>query len=136
MTLQELLDHALIQQWFPLSYKGPLQTYVKQYAKALGHEAKICPTTAYHLPDDLIRDTLYTAVDGPHVQPRSVQAGINMILKLVHKAVTEGCLRRLMPSPHVTGYDPIVHPLAYLYRTHPERPAGRISPSPNIHATA
>ena len=122
MTLQELLDHALIQQWFPLSYKGPLQTYVKKYAKALGHEAKICPTTAYHLPDDLIRDTLYTAVDDPHIQPRSVQAGINMILKLLHKAVSEGCLPALdaLPTRHRLTTR-IVHPLRYLYRTHPER---------------
>ena len=54
MTLQELLEHALAYQWFTPSYTSPLQTYVKQYAKALGCEAKTCPSMLYHLPDERV----------------------------------------------------------------------------------
>jgi hypothetical protein len=122
MTLQELLDQALIQQWFQPSYTRPLQTYIKKYAQALGHEAKTCPSQVYHMPDDMIRDTLFAMVADGETQPRSVQAGINMILKLLQKAVAEGCLPALdtLPTRH-RQTTRIVHPLQYLYRTHPER---------------
>jgi hypothetical protein len=99
MTLQELLDHALARQWFAASYgtptkSGPLQTYVKKYAAALGHETRRCPPKVYHLPDERVRDTLFDAADDD-VPPRSVQACVNAILKLLHRAVAEGGLPSL-----------------------------------------
>jgi hypothetical protein len=91
MMLQELLEEAFTQGWFTPSYRGPLQRYAKKYAQALGQEAKTCPPRIYHQPDEVIRDTLYQAAD-PALQPRSVQACVNAILKLLHRGVAEGCL--------------------------------------------
>jgi hypothetical protein len=95
---------------------------VKKYAQALGHEAKSCPPTVYHVPDEVIRETLFSVAADGDTQPRSVQAGINMILKLLHKAVDEGCLPALdaLPTRHRLTTR-IVHPLQYLHRSHPER---------------
>ena len=91
MTLQELLEHALGQQWFTPSYTNPLRTYVKKYARALGLRGQELSATIYHLPDERVSEIIHTAAD-EHLQPRSVQARVNGILKLLHRAVKEGCL--------------------------------------------
>jgi hypothetical protein len=91
MTLQELFDRAIKDQWFAPSYRAPLQTYVKRYAAALGQEPRSCPPTLYQLPDARVQELMLESAN-PDLQPRSVQAGINAILKLLHRGVDEGCL--------------------------------------------
>ena len=91
MTLQELLEHAIVNQWFTPSYTHPLRTYVKRYAQALGHDAKTCPPTIYHLPDDRVHEIIHRTAD-TQLLPRSVQACVNAIVKWLHRAVEEGCL--------------------------------------------
>jgi integrase len=91
MMLQDLLNRALDQQWFPPSYKGPLQTYVKKYARALDQDPRTCPPHVYHRPDGVVRETILGAAD-PTLLQRSVKACVNGILALVRRGVTEGCL--------------------------------------------
>ena len=98
MMLQDLFNHAMEQQWFALSYRAPLQTYIKKYARALGYEeAKSCPPQVYHQPDPIVSQKIVEAADEA-LQPRSVQARVNAILKLLHRAVAEGCLPALERS--------------------------------------
>ena len=97
MMLQDLLNHAFEHQWFAPSYRAPLQSYVKKYAKALGYEAKSCPPQVYHRPDPVVSEIICDAAD-PDLQPRSVQACVNALLKLFHKGVEEGCLPSLTPA--------------------------------------
>src|SRR5919201_2302896 len=120
MMLQELLATSLHQQWFTSSYAKPLKTYVRKYAEALGHEANGCPPQVYHQPDEMVRDTLYKAAD-PDLQPRSVQACVNAVLKLLHRGVAEGCLPPLVPPPpRRKSLHRIYHPGTYLRRYHPQ----------------
>ena len=119
MTLQELLEHALVQQWFTPSYTNPLRTYVKQYGKALGYEVKTCPPAVYHLPDERVTEIIHRAAD-EDLQPRSVQACVNAILKLLHRAVAEGCLPPFDQPPVRRRTQGFTHPLPYLRQFHPE----------------
>jgi hypothetical protein len=118
MTLQELLEHAFTHQWFTSSYTGPLQSYIKKYAKALGCEAKTCPPALYHLPDDRVHEIIYATAD-ERLQPRSVQACVNAILKLLHRAVEEGCLTPFDQPPIRRRTHGIYQPLRYLQQFHP-----------------
>ena len=70
---------------------------MKKYAAALGHEAQSCPPNVYHQLDDAVRGKFCDAADAD-LQPRSVQAGVNAVLKLLHRAVDEGCLPSLQPA--------------------------------------
>lgn len=91
MMLHELLHHAFAHTWFVPSYKGPLQSAVKKYAQALGHDPRTCPPQVYHQADEVVRDVLLKAAN-PDLLPRSIQAGINVILMFLHRAVQEDCL--------------------------------------------
>jgi hypothetical protein len=119
MTLQDLLDRALEQQWFAPSYRGPLQSYVKRYASALGMEAKHCLPEWYHQPADRIGEIIYQAAD-PDLQPRSLQACVNTLVKLLAAAVEAGCLPPLNQLPQRKSLHRIYRAGIYLGQYHPD----------------
>jgi hypothetical protein len=120
MTLQDLLQRALREHWLPPSYEGPLRTYVKRYARALGHEAEACPPAVYHLPPERLRDLVHTSA-GEGANPRSIQACVNTLVKMLQRAEADGHLPPLQRQPRRQSLHRIYHPLRYLQRYHPER---------------